>query len=113
MYYFFLNYEFVIDYKIIKMLYFEHPQFAARLMEEKEFQEVFQQSTPFKEENQSRNWYLGNTKISMPYHYDKRNVRTGSVVSPGLTLGFSPGVESVRKRYGKEGRGWCKRKGVG
>ena len=50
---------------------------------------------------------------SLPYNYDKRNVRTGSVVSPGLTLGFSPGVESVRKRYGKEGRGWCKRKGVG
>ena len=42
---------------------------------------------------------------SLPYHYDKRNVRTGRVVSPGLTLGFSPGVESVRERYGKEGQG--------
>ena len=42
---------------------------------------------------------------SLPYHYDKRNVRTGRVVSPGLTLGFSPGMESVRERYGKEGQG--------
>ena len=42
---------------------------------------------------------------SLPYHYDKRNVRTGRVVSPGLTFGFSPGVESVRERYGKGGAG--------
>ena len=27
------------------------------------------------------------------------------MVSPGLTLVFSPGVKSVRERYGKEGQG--------
>ena len=42
---------------------------------------------------------------SLPYHYNKRNVRTGRLVSPGLTLGFAPGVESVKERYAKEGQG--------
>ena len=48
---------------------------------------------------------LLSSSSSLPYHYNKRNVRTGRLVSPGLTLGFAPGVESVKERYGKEGQG--------
>ena len=42
---------------------------------------------------------------TLPYHYNKRNVRTGRLISPGLTLGYTPGMESVKERYGKEGQG--------
>ena len=38
-------------------------------------------------------------------------MRTGRLVSPGLTLGFAPGVESVKERYGKEGQGVVHKEG--
>ena len=41
---------------------------------------------------------------SLPYHYNKKNTRTGRLVSPSLTLGFVPSVESVKERYGEEGQ---------
>ena len=42
---------------------------------------------------------------SLPYHYNKKNIRTGRLLSPSLTLGFAPSVESVKERYGREGQG--------
>ena len=44
---------------------------------------------------------------AIPYHYNKRNVKTGRLVSPGLTLGFVPGqgLESAREKYGEDMQG--------
>ena len=41
---------------------------------------------------------------SLPYYYSKKLTKTGRYISPALTLGFNPDMESVKERYVKEGQ---------